>query len=283
MKTWSFTTMKKNIFLSILTILVALTMQSASFAENIKFIQVTDAHFKTGSPYREAVLKETIKDINNQKDIAFVVFTGDNIDSPHVEYLQEFMHIIKGLKLPYYIVIGNHDVFKNGGLSKAKYIETIREYNFHYRPRKPNYVFKKNGFVFIVVDGAKEVIPGSMGYYRQDTLAWLEKNLIKNQNSPVVIFQHYPLVEPKDLKSHMTYQKEEYLKMLDKHQNVVAVLSGHFHINGENMRNGVYHISTPTLLNEPNSYKIIDITTTKGFSPMIYTELKEIKSVGIEK
>lgn len=275
--------MKKNIFLSILTIITCLLMQSTVSAENIKFAQVTDVHYKTDSPYRKAVLEETVKDINNQKDISFVVFTGDNIDSPHTEYLQEFLSVIKKLKVPYYIVIGNHDVFKNGGLSKAKYIEEIHNSNFFYGPRKPSYIFKKNGFVFIVVDGAKEVIPGSMGYYRKDTLTWLDKNLIKNKDFPVIIFQHYPLVEPKVQKSHMTYLKEEYLKLLDKHDNVVAVLSGHYHINGENMRNGVYHISSPTLLNQPNSYKIIDITTTAGFSPMIYTELKEIKNVDIDK
>ena len=41
------------------------------------------------------------------------------------------------------------------------------------------------------------------------------------------------------------------------------------------MKNGVYHISTPSLLNMPNSYKIIDIITTKEFSPIIYTQLKD--------
>ena len=43
------------------------------------------------------------------------------------------------------------------------------------------------------------------------------------------------------------------------------------------MRNGVYHITSPTLLSNPPVYKVITVTTTRGFSPMIYTELKEVE------
>ena len=93
---------------------------------------------------------------------------------------------------------------------------------------------------------------------------------------PTVILQHFPLVPPKEMATHKTYQAEKYLEMLDKHNNVIAVVSGHYHINGEQMKDGIYHICTPTLLNKPHQYKIIDIVTTKGFSPMIYTQLREV-------
>lgn len=96
---------------------------------------------------------------------------------------------------------------------------------------------------------------------------------------PVVILQHYPIVEPKERKSRRVYQPEKYFKVLEKHNNVIAIVSGHYHLNGEQMKDGIYHISTPSLIVEPNYYKIIDIVTTPGFSPMIYTELK---SVGVK-
>ena len=271
--------MRKSLLIIFLTFLTFLCIQNSVFANVIKFAQVTDVHYDNKSNYPREVLKKTVEDINKQKDISFVVFTGDNISSPKPEYLKDFVKIIQKLDVPYYILIGNHDVFRSGGLSKEQYFEIIKEYSPFYRYKKPNYVFKKNGFVFIVVDGAKEIIPGTVGYYREETLNWLEKQLKKHKKSPVVILQHYPIVEPKVLKSHETYKKEEYLKRLDKYDNVVAVISGHYHYNGENMRNGVYHISSPTLLELPNYYKIIEISTTKGFSPLIYTELKEVGPV----
>lgn len=264
--------MKKNIILSILAVIL---LQCAVFADAIKFAQVTDAHFKTNDEYRAEVLEKTVKSINKEKGISFVVFTGDNIDSPKPEYIAEFVKTVNKLNVPYYIVIGNHDVFKNSGLSKTHYLEIIRDNNFLYRYNKPNYVFKKNNFVFIVVDGAKEIIPGSNGYYREDTLKWLDKQLTKNKNKKVIIFQHFPLVSTKNLKTHEVYQKEKYLELIDKHDNLISVIAGHLHSNDEIMRNGVYHITSPTLLSETPVYKIINITTTKGFSPMIYTELRE--------
>lgn len=265
--------MKKFI---ILTILLLMFVQNSVLANVIKFVQVTDSHFIAGNEYRTDVLKQAVKSINQEKDISFVVFTGDNLDSPHAEYLPEFVRTINKLNVPYYIVIGNHDVFKNNGLSKAHYLEIVKEYNCFYRYKKPNYVFQKNGFVFIVVDGAKEVIPGSIGYYREDTLKWLDNHLKKYKNKPVIIFQHFPLIVDKEVPSHTVYQKEKYIELLDKHDNVISVVAGHLHKNSEVMKNGVYHITSPTLLSEPPVYKVISVTTTKGFSPMIYTELKNV-------
>ncbi|MBQ8458944.1 metallophosphoesterase [bacterium] len=250
------------------------------FAENIKFIQVTDLHL-TDSEYSTKLFESAIEDINSLSDVSFVVFTGDNIDYPKEIYLKHFIEIVGKLNVPYYIVIGNHDVYKSQNMSKARYLELFRKKNLFFTQRKPNYKFKKKDFMFYIVDGAKEVIPGPVGYFRKDTLAWLDKQLTKNSKNPSVIFQHYPLVYPegaeKRLKTHKTYKAEEYLEMLDKHNNVLAIVSGHLHTNGEIMRDGVYHISTPSMANLPHSYKIIDIVTTKEFSPIIYTQLREFE------
>lgn len=251
------------------------------YAETIKFIQVTDVHLTANNEYSKKVFNSAINDINNQQNIAFVVFTGDNIDTASENNLRAFLTIANKLKVPYYIVLGNHDVYKSGGLSKARYFELIRQYKWLHPQRKPNYKFTKNHFDFYIVDGAKEVIPGPVGYYKEGTLKWLDKQLTKGKKRPSVIFQHYPLVYPenseKRLKTHKTYKADEYLEMLNRHDNVLAVISGHFHTNSENMQNGVYHISSPCMFNLPHSYKIIDIVTTKEFSPIIYTQVREFE------
>lgn len=266
--------MKKNLFI---TFLMMLFVQCAVFAETVKFIQVTDAHYRLDDPYRAEVLDAAVKTINKEKGVSFVMFTGDNIDKPDEKALVDFVNRVNKLRIPYYILIGNHDVYKNGGLSKTRYLEVVRENNFLFRQRKPNYVFKKNGFVFIVADGAKEVIPGAVGYFKEDTMKWLTKQLNKYKRKNIVIFQHYPLVMVKDSHSHRVYNKDEYLELLDKQDNVVSVIAGHIHTNGEIMRNGVYHITSPSLLNDPHSYKVITISKTRGFSPMVYTELKQVE------
>lgn len=272
--------MKKFLSFICVFLFVVCTALKAS-AANIKFVQVADAHLSIDSEYSQKVLKSAVDDINSQADISFVVFTGDNISSPNEESLRKFVKIVSKLKVPYYVAVGNHDVYKSKGMSKIRYYEILRENNFFYMQRTPNYEFNKNGFVFLVVDGAKEVIPGAVGYYRKDTLDWLDKTLSDNSKKSVVIFQHFPVEYPDGvqnrLKTHKTYKVEDYQEVLDKHHNVLAVISGHFHVNGENMKNGVYHISSPSLIGLPQSYKIIDIVTTKEFSPIIYTQLREFE------
>lgn len=251
-------------------------MNITAQATEVKFVQVTDSHFSVNNKYSQEVLTQTVKDINSLSGVDFTVFTGDNIDKPQPEELAAFIKIINKLNMPYCLVIGNHDVFKSNGLSKTDYIKIVKDNNFLYRHNSPNYSFTKGDIAFIVVDGAKEVLPGTVGYYKADTLKWLEKKLKQYHKKEVVIFQHFPLVEPRQSKSHRTYEGEKYLEMLKQYPNVKAVISGHYHINHEKMQDDIYHISSPALIVQPNQYKIIDIVTTKGFSTMIYTQLRDV-------
>lgn len=264
--------------LSILFMLVAFfTCSQAAFAKGrtVKFVQVSDVHYYQGNEDAEANMKKLAKDINKISGVDFVVFTGDNIDSPDVKSLHEFLSKAGKIKAPTYFVIGNHDVSSNAKLDKSKYLDVIRAHNWFYPAWKPNYAFKKNGVLFVIVDGAKQVIPGPNGYYKKDTLAWLDKVLTKNKKTPVIILQHFPLVEPRKANSHKTYKAEEYLELLDKHENIVAVVSGHYHANAEEMRNGVYHVSTPAFAEAPHYYKVIEVVSSKHFLPMIFTQLRE--------
>lgn len=264
----------KRLLVNILIFTALITGMSQATAKDIKFVQITDVHYALNNEYSQKVLEQTVQDVNKLKGVSFVVFTGDNINRPKPDDLISFVRAANKLKIPYYLIFGDHDVYKNGGMSKVNYLKIVKDNKFLYRPSKPNYVIKKQDFVFIVVDGAKEVIPGSVGYYKDTTLDWLDKQLTKYEKYPVVILQHYPLVEPKERKSHRVHEPEKYFEILSKHNNVIAVVSGHYHLNGEKMQDGIYHISTPALIVPPNYYKVIDIVTTPGFSPMIYTELK---------
>ena len=124
----------------------------------------------------------------------------------------------------------------------------------------------------MVVDGAKEVIPGAAGYFKEDTLKWLDRTLKKYKDDYVVIFQHFPIEEPYFNRTHKTFDADGYRTILDKHDNVVAIVSGHFHANGEKMVDGVYHISTPSLLESPHYYKVIDISVNGKKKPKVYTQ-----------
>jgi len=259
-----------------------LLLTQGVYAKDIKFIQITDSHFsREGKDYTQRdvensarVLEKTIEDINTIPNVDFVAFTGDNIDTANAADLKSFLMMANKLNVPYYIVIGNHEVFKSQKLDKVEYMRIVRKYSDSYKPKSSNYVFEKNGIVFMVVDGAKEVIPGPAGYYKKDTLKWFDKQLITYKNRKVVILQHFPIVEPYHNRSHTTYNVKDYETVLNKHKNVIAILSGHFHGNAENMKNGVYHISTPALVEPPHNFKIIEIIVKNKKDYQIYTQLR---------
>ena len=71
----------------------------------------------------------------------------------------------------------------------------------------------------------------------------------------VVILQHYPLIPPAKKEARYTYKADEYLKLLSEHENVKAVISGHFDTNKEQVYGNILHISTK---NAP-TYRVIDI------------------------
>jgi len=262
----------------VIFLISSLTVQ----ANEIKFIQITDSHYSSGSgeyTQREVenskkFLEDAIKDINGIPKLDFVIFTGDNIDEANSTDLKAFLCIANKLKAPYFVVIGNHEVFKSKELTKKEYMRIVSKYSNNCRAKSANYVFKKKGLVFLVVDGAKEVIPGPAGYYKQSTLKWLDKQLTTYKNSKVVIFQHFPIVEPYYNRSHSTYNIKDYEEVLQKHTNVISIISGHYHANGETKKDGIYHISTPALVEAPHDYKIIEIEMKPGKDYQIYTQLR---------
>ena len=130
-------------FLAVTTLILGLIGANNAFAGEVKFVQVSDAHVSANNTYSQDVLEAAVKDINALENVSFVAFTGDNIDSSKIENLEAFLKIINKLKAPYYIVLGNHDVFKSNGLSKVRYFEVVKSHNWFYWHTKPNYVLKK--------------------------------------------------------------------------------------------------------------------------------------------
>lgn len=263
----------------ILAIFLIGTINSA-YSKTIKFVQITDSHYmltpegKEDASHAVSILDSAIKDINRIKDVKFVVFTGDNIDKPSPELLYMFLKEANKLTVPYYLAIGDHELFKSQNFTRKDYMYVTRHISKHCHPLKSNYIFKNSGIVFIVLDGAKEVIPGTNGYYRLSTLQWLDKKLKKYENKKVVIVQHFPVVPPIDKKSYETYNVKNYEDVLALHKNVIAIISGHYHVNNEQYKDGIYHISSPALIDEPHSFKVIEIETKAGSAPQIYTQLR---------
>ena len=229
------------------------------FAKDIKFIHLTDINLNSNNAKN---LSETIKEINEYKDIDFVIFGGNNISSADINKLNAFIKITKKLNKKAYFLLGSNDVSSSNGIDKELFLYKVNKTHF-YHSKKPNYVFKKNGYVFVAMDGAKEYFKTSHGCYTSQELKWLDETLKKYKNENVIILQHFPLALTNSTWLQ-TARIEDYLEVLAKHNNVKIIVSGHYNINKEEKINGIYNIITESY-DKNNAYKIIEINLEEDF------------------
>ena len=141
-----------------------------------------------------------------------------------------------------------------------------------YKPESPNYIFEQDGLVFALVDGSKEVIPGTNGYYKEDVLNWLDNELAAYPDNHVIIFQHFPIIPPVEKESYYTFKPEKYIEVLAKYKNVIAIIAGHFDVNSEKNVYGIKHITTAS-----SHYRIIDVLDYDTQTPIIWAQLKQVE------
>lgn len=267
------------------SVILTLTLcVSCAQARVLKFAQITDVHTaleNKNNSTRDLLnsvknLENAVQQINKDKSIKFVVFTGDVINSSRDDELDEFLKTASKLNKPYYIVMGNHDVHSIGGLSKEYFMEKVSEQNPN-QTSKPNFSFSPaKGILFIGLDSAPTRFPSTHGYVTENTALWLDKTLNKNKNKKAFIFQHQPFLPPLTEENHSMLEPEVYEKVLDKHNNIEAIIAGHYHEDRvETDKRGIKHIVSSALVEKPSSYRVIEIDyNKKGFSQPKINEIK---------
>lgn len=259
-----------------------------SYAENtinsqtVRFVQISDVHLHLNSKnsgsrmYKHSaeLFSDAIKQVNRMKNIDFVVFTGDMIGKPDKILMNKFIEKANTIRFPWFCTTGNHDIYKNS-LDKEMFIEILRK-NTAFNYDKPYYNFRKDDFLFIFMDGTNEEKHTANGYFPAHELAWLESQIAENPDSCIVIFQHYPVVEPFKSSSHCVLNADTYINLLDKYKNIAAVISGHYHAAKVWIRNNVAHISSPALVQYPNAFRVIELNR-KGNNLIISYDFLPVK------
>src|ERR1700744_1680950 len=87
-----------------------------------QFAHVSDTHIG-GAPTAMEDLRSTVRDINANPDLKFVVITGDITEFGADTELREAKTILDSLNKPWYIIPGNHDA--NWSESGANTFRTV--------------------------------------------------------------------------------------------------------------------------------------------------------------
>lgn len=278
----------------ILSFILAITGNCSNFGLNfsdkndsvLKLVQLSDVHFDSESKdngrrlYSNSadLLQDAVDQINNIDNVDFVIFSGDSINRPSCSDLIKFIRIINNLKAPWYLSTGNHEISVGGGLTKSQRLNIINTYNNRgFKSDKSYYSFSpKKGYLIIVMDGVIDSRITANGFFPKKQLEWLNEQLDSNPDSKVIIVQHFPVIEPIKSPTHRVLNSENYMDILNRHKNVIAVLSGHYHIAKIIKAENVVHASAPALIEYPNAFRVITINN-KNNRIQINFEFKETR------
>lgn len=192
-------------------IIVSGFSQNAEKSGTIKFVHLTDLHVSVGND-NDFLLQNIVKEINNS-DNEFVVVTGDLTNRGANDELQQVHSILTKLKIPYYVISGNHETnwSESAGLTYKKIFGADK------------FVFSKGDYLFIGFPCGPYMKMGD-GFVKHEDVLWLDKTLkdsLKNSNKKVLNFAHYPL-------DNSVSNYKEVLSVLEKYPTV-ATFCGHGH------------------------------------------------------
>ncbi len=225
--------------------------------------------------YSIEVINKLIDKINTDKpDISICL--GDLIEDTfdHDKDIVNFTYIwgkLKNIQIPFYSVIGNHDLRT---MNSRQELEKIMGYE------NATFSFDLKGYHFIILttDIREDLGGNDGGIYKaqcmsQKEINWLKEDLVKNK-LPCIIFTHFGLAEDRQIGNYWFEKKPEDGLMNNRQEvkeitklddNVIAIFNGHQHW-------------TKQLIEDGKSYYVVgsltDNTDMLGIPDGIYLEIE---------
>jgi 3',5'-cyclic AMP phosphodiesterase CpdA len=290
--------MKNSKFLSLATVfsLILLTFSLGFAFDKVKFAVISDPHisipqqkgvtdgYKLG--LKTVMLAEnTVAEINKIPNLEFVLVGGDLTQDAEPWNIDVLRRILDGLKVPYFVVLGNHDLSlvphekKDQPVSLSKYSVAVA------------YTGKSGGMIpgmtyyahevakDLVLIGLDSTLPQTFspeanlniygGRIDAGQLRWLESMLKKNQKKTIMVLTHHSLVpwhEADKTESHNYWRwfwidNAEEVRALLKKYGVKLVFSGHRHISTRYQQvDGIYNFVNPSTCTYPMRYTVYEMT-----------------------
>lgn len=248
-------------------------LQCYSGTSSLRFAQVSDAHFYSGSNNTTfkmigespKLLDDAIEQINATPNVSFVMFTGDQIDKPFEKELSAFLPHTEKLNMPWYFTFGNHDTMFGGYLTPRVYMDLVNNYNTNYKFEKSYYSFTpQKGYKAIVLDTIIRDRLTSNGQIGEEQLQWLDKELANAKNDTVLIFMHVPVLEPYNSPNHRLLDADKMEEILNKYKNPIGVFQGHYHGAKITQKGNILYVSCPSMVSYPNAFRMITVTNYKN-------------------
>jgi hypothetical protein len=171
---------------------------------------------------------------------AFGVSCGD-IMYDHLELYPEYERGVSRMGIPFFQVVGNHDLDQEARTDEA----STETFSRHFGPRY--YSFDRGAVHYVVLDDVFWHGAGYMGYIDGPQLAWLKADLEHVEpGRPVVVCLHIPVLGSGHLREGRdapelgvaVANREALYRLLEPY--AAHILTGHTHENDHGFESGVH-------------------------------------------
>lgn len=232
--------------------------------------------------YSGLLVDKIIEKVNYEikPDICFhlgdlVQDTNDHDDD--LKNIKRIWEQLQGFKIPFYTLIGNHDLKMMNSRNEVLDILGYKDATFS---------IDLNGYHFIILgtDVKKGIDSERGGIFKTQCIPdkdieWLKKDLEDNKNSKIIILSHFGIAED-DMKGNFWFEEEpesallknriEVKNVLNKYSNILAVFCGHQHWTKKIIENNIpYYMVGSIIENIHNDgipdgvYYIVEIENDK--------------------
>jgi outer membrane protein assembly factor BamB/predicted phosphodiesterase len=216
-------------------------------AATLRFAWLSDTH--VGSETGAGDLAAAVGELNARQDLDFVILSGDITEMGSNLELRTARTILDSLRLPLYIIPGNHD---------TKWSESgLTAYPRLFGPDR--FLFFKGGYAFLGLHQGPRLRMAD-GHFAPEDLRWADSALarVREAGVPLIVVSHYPL----DSGICNWYTLLDRLKENDTRM----VLTGHGHRNRIDSYEGIPGLMGRSLLRAGDSaggYNLVGISNDR--------------------
>jgi 3',5'-cyclic AMP phosphodiesterase CpdA len=249
---------------------------------NFRFAVASDLHIALPQtigthPHRFHLVEVSIPALETalqsleQLNLDFLLLPGDLTQDGEQDNHQWLQQRLASLPFPVYVVPGNHDVLQ---VQATEQSIAVKDFPYYYQ----EFGYKNPGRLYYTC----EVLPGvqlialnsnqfdeqgkqvGFGGLDEEQLTWLERVLAEYRNKLVLVMVHHNAIEhlPNQAqhflgRRYMIKNAPQLLQML-RDAEVQLLFSGHLHVQDVAYQDGVYDITTGSLVSYPHPYRVLE-------------------------